>query len=368
MGLVETNNRFACDLYARLRGEPGNLFFSPYSVASALAMVYAGARGRTAAEMEQVLLFDGGQKVHAELAKLAAKLSSGLGGGVELNVANSLWPNLTLQPVPEYVALVNQYYETAITPIDYSKPLEACAAINRWVAEKTDHKIEGLIDEVDPLTDLVLVNAIYFKGQWAIQFDPRMTFDQEFKLSRDESVHAPLMFVHEKYGHAQVNGAQILEMPYLGRRFSMVFILPDEIDGLAEIEARLNAQTLGAWIKAMDETKVVVVIPRFKLAWGTFDLTGTLKRMGMRAAFEQPDFSGMCPTPLALNKVLHKAFVEVNEEGTEAAAATAAMMLRGGGPVDPQFIADHPFLFLIRDKSTGGILFMGRVMDPGKGE
>lgn len=241
---------------------------------------------------------------------------------------------------------------------------------------KTQDKIKDLIQSgnLDPLTRLVLVNAIYFKGNWASPFDPAHTAEGAFVVAPDAEVRVPLMAKLQRIPYAEFEEVQIAKLPYAGAGLSMLVVLPREKAGLAALEARLTPDVLAAWRAGLAERDVRLVLPKFKLTWGAFELNGALKALGMLDAFSdtQADFSGMDGRPawLYIGLVLHKAFVEVNEEGTEAAAATAVVMraraMRPSPPVE--FRADHPFLFLIQEETTGAILFLGRVADPSKSE
>ena len=377
--LVAGNTAFALDLYAQLRAEPGNLFFSPYSLSSALAMTYAGARGDTAAEMEKVLHFTGGQAgTHPAFQKLQARLAEiEEKGGVQLAVANSLWPQQKYSFLPEYLEEVKGWYGSAITPLDYPGDTDgARRTINRWVEEKTRNRITDLIapGSLDPLARLVLVNAIYFKGNWQSQFDSARTEAAEFFVASDAKVPVSMMAQTHRFPYVEFNGGQIVQLPYAGGELSMLVVLPKEKDGLAAIEAQLTPGRLAQWQEGLSTREVHVLLPKFKLTWGAFQLNDPLKALGLAASFNpaRADFSGMDGQLhwLYVGLVLHKAFVEVNEEGTEAAAATAVVMkaraMRLAAP--PEFRADHPFLFLIREEATGAILFLGRVANPVKTE
>lgn len=371
--LAAGNTAFAIDLYHRLRTAEGNLFFSPYSISTALAMTYAGARGATEAQMADVLHFD---LPPAELHPAFAALEAHFGqlqraGDIALHVANSLWPLTGYGFLQAYLDLCLRCYGVSITPVDYVRDAEAARRqINAWVEAKTLDKIKDLLQprHVRPDTTLVLVNAIYFKGNWLNPFDPEETLDGGFRLPDGRSVTVSLMSQRARFGYGQADGVQILELPYVGEALSMLILLPKQVDGVTSLEETLTAETLAGWTAGLRDLNVDVTLPRFKLS-GRFDLEDTLMAMGMVDAFSgQADFSGMTGArTLFISKVVHKAFVEVNEEGTEAAAATAVVMGRGVSQT-PVFRADHPFLFLIRDRASGSILFLGRLMDPTAGE
>jgi len=367
---ASANEAFAFDLYSALRKEKGNLFFSPYSISSALAMTYTGARGETAKEMAEVLHFsETPQRIHESFAGINAALEDvQKAGQVQLNVANSLWPQQDYPLLPDYLGQIKQYYGATVTPVDYRKAAEeARKLINTWVENKTNGKIKDLIrpGDLDPQVVLALVNAIYFKGKWTHPFDPKHTTSATFNLLDGTTVQVPMMRQARKFRCANIKGGQVLELPYVGDRLSMVIVLPRHHADLPDFERQLGQGELDSWLNALSSHTVNVGLPRFKITWGSFVLNETLKRLGMRKAFRgEADFSAMSGTAdWFIGLVTHKAFVEVNEEGTEAAAATAVLMKRNGGSVY-SFYADRPFLFLVREKATGSILFLGRLMNP----
>ncbi len=362
------NAAFAVDLYRVLAAERGNLCCSPYSISTALAMTYAGARGETARQMAQALhLTLDPARLHPAFAELEAGLRASQDkGDVLMQIANKLWPQVGYPFLETFLALTESYYGVTITPLDYRDPEAARLTINAWVEEKTHGKIVDLIRPglLSPITTLVLVNAIYFKGNWAHQFDPQRTAPAPFWKTSSDSVEVPMMNQAADFRYGETAGCQILELPYVGENLAMTLLLPQEPDGLAALEAVLTVETLERWTKELWETRVEVHLPRFKVT-GAFELKQALMALGMVDAFGGADFSGMDGTlSLFISAVVHQAFVEVNEEGAEAAAATAVIMARGMPMPPPVFRADHPFLFLLRDRRTGGILFIGRVADP----
>lgn len=367
--VVQGNTEFALDLYQKLRTVEGNLFFSPYSISTALAMTYAGARGNTRVQMAQALHFPLVQEqLHPAFASLEAKLGDiGRKGHIQLRVANALWPQKGYALLEEFLALTKQHYGVLITTVDYGDAETARCKINDWVEEKTENKIQDIIPPgiLDALTRLVLVNAIYFKGSWASRFDQHLTSDAPFWVTPDEQVQVPMMRQVHEFGYGEGDGLQVLELSYAGDDLSMVVLLPRERDGLAKLEESLTAENLDTWTRELWSSEVQAFLPRFEITF-PFKLNNTLKSMGMVDAFGNADFSGMDGTKLLyIAAVLHKAFVAVNEEGTEAAAATAVVGAARGLPLSPPtFRADHPFVFLIRENSTGSILFLGRVVNP----
>jgi len=371
--VAEGCNRFAFDLYARLKDGEGNLFLSPYSISTALAMTYAGARGETARQMAKTLrLPASGEAVHGAYGSLQGGLNAaGEGGAFELVVANRLWGQKGFEFLPDFLALVEKNYGAGLEQVDFARATEeARKTINAWVEKQTRDKIKDLLKPgiLDAMTRLVLTNAIYFKGKWAEEFDKKLTQDEDFFLTPEKKVAAPLMHQTKHFGYFDGGDFQALELAYQGDRLSMVVLLPKAKDGLAALEARLSADKVAEWIGKLRRREVQVALPRFKTT-AEFSLAEVLVAMGMRDAFGgAADFSGMTGAKdLFISAVVHKAFVDVNEEGTEAAAATAvAMRLTAMPEPPPVFRADHPFLFLIRDTRTGAILFLGRILDPTK--
>lgn len=376
--LAADNTRFALKLYKELNDGSGNLFFSPYSISTAMAMTWGGARGETARQMAGALEFtlkpdkEGGplgrERLHAAFGELQRSLRAAGGGkgGVEMSIANALWPQKNYPFLKSYLELIEAEYGSAGRPLDYRSPEEARGVINRWVEGETRQKIKDLLPEgsIDSMTRMVLTNAIYFKGNWATQFKVKSTREMPFKLAADKIQKTPMMFQKGNFGYFQDAEVQVLEMPYKGEKVSMVVLLPRKVDGLAALEKNLAAEKLSGWLGKLRRVKVDTLFPKFKMT-SRFDLSSKLQNLGMKKAFGDADFSGMDgTTKLYLSAVFHKAFVEVNEEGTEAAAATGAVVGLRSIRRGPSFRADHPFLFLIRDKATGSILFLGRYARP----
>jgi len=373
--LVEGNTAFALQLYGKLRSTEGNLALSPYSISSALAMTCAGARGDTARQMEQTLHFDQSKTdLHALFARLDTALKAAQGSN-ELSMANSLWPQEKYPFRAEFLNLLKKDYGATVTPLNYEQEAEqARVTINQWVDDKTRHKIAEIIGPrvLTGLTRMVLVNAIYFKGTWATPFPESATRPDKFYAKPDTTVPVPFMHKRGSFSYGENDQLQLLALPYVGRRLEMIILLPRSRDGMGQLENSLTAASLSAWTSGMRDQQVNVALPKFKMSSG-FALGEALRALGMKDAFDpdRADFSGMDGNShwLYISAVLHKAFVDVNEKGTEAAAATAVVVMARGlaRPVEPprEFRADHPFLFLIRDSTTGSILFMGRVAKPG---
>jgi serine protease inhibitor len=368
--VVRGNTSFALELYRKLRVTDGNLFFSPFSISAALAMTYAGSHGVTQTQMANALHFPPDQnQLHRSFALLEARLKRVQEKGhIQLRTANAIWPRKGYKLLKTFLALTRKFYRVKITPVDFGDEEGARKTINGWVEENTEEKIKDLISPgaLDGATRLVLVNAIYFKGDWAKQFDPGLTRELLFSTATDTQVQVPMMTRKDEFRYAEDEELQILELPYAGDDLSMLIFLPGKVDGLLKLEESLTVENLDKWSKILAVTEMEVFLPKFELTF-TFRLDDTLKSMGMPDAFsDQADFSGMDGTrQLFIAAVLHKAFVAVNEQGTEAAAATAVIMMTKAVLISPIiFRADHPFLFAIRENSTGSILFIGRVVNP----
>ncbi len=369
--VVAGNTEFALDLYARLSSEDGNLFLSPYSISTALAMTYAGARGNTAIQMTNVLHYPLEQeRLHPALAALESSVkAAGNGSQCTIHLANALWGQQEYGFLDEFLALNREHYGAAFHEVDFVRDTEqARQTINKWTARHTQEIIKELLQKgnLDPADVLVLTNAIYFKGNWASRFDRELTREATFLISKSDQTVVPMMYQNRQFPFASGDDLDVLELPYDGDRLSMVFLLPKQVDGLVAVENSLSTENIERWLGLLRQQAVRVSLPRFKLDFRA-NLAKMLKAMGMTDAFNgrRADFSGMTGRrDLFIGMVIHQAQVEVNEEGTEAAAATAVKMKRG--PAIATFVADHPFLFLIRDKHTGSILFMGRVVNPGE--
>jgi serpin B len=371
--MVEGNNAFAIDLYGQLRTQSGNLFFSPDSISTALAMTYAGARGDTATEMAKTLHFTlPPQRLHPAMGGLLGDLNAPH-DGYKLRMANALWAQQGYTFLDDFLKLTNSDYGAGFKQVDFKDATEAARlTINQWVEQQTDDKIKDLLQPgvLSSSTRLVLTNAIYFKGDWQTQFDKAQTRDEDFHLSAAQNVKAPMM--HREGGFNYFDGGtfQILEIPYKSAELSMIVLLPNDVGGMFALEQSLTAPNTRQWLGQLRPVpKVIMTLPKFKMTQ-QFELQDTLGAMGMTLAFDaHADLSGMTGNrEFSISAAIHKAYIDVNEEGTEAAAATAVvmrlMMARMQQPAPPVFRADHPFIFLIRDNRSGGILFMGRVTDP----
>jgi serpin B len=371
-GRVEDGvNTFACDLYAQLRTHKGNLFFSPLSIAYALAVAGAGARGETAAQMARTLhALPGGEHAHQAFADLLQRLNTMQGEGhPQVEIANSLWPHKDFSLRPEYVEMARKYYDAAVLPLDYAG--DAAARVNAWVEGKTRGRIRGIMIPPPPETRLVLVNAVYFAGSWAKPFDPDATCEDIFHAA-GKAVRTPFMETTYRFGYLEMKNLQILKLPYAGGTLSLIVLLPAKIPGaLEKLEKDLSAQRLAQWIDTLTDRNVQVFLPKFTMSWGPASLNTALGALGMRDAFspQAADFSGMGrDSDVFLGNVLHKAYVDVDEQGTTAAAVTMDLMPTAGPAglpmIFPIFRANRPFIFLIRENVGGAVLFMGRLTQP----
>ncbi|XP_078686719.1 leukocyte elastase inhibitor-like isoform X10 [Branchiostoma floridae x Branchiostoma belcheri] len=371
--LSAANTEFALSLYRQLCGDSGNVFFSPYSISVALAMTSLGARGSTEAAMKGTLCYKdmSNDVLHSTFSTLHQQLYAS--DKYTLQTANRLYGEQTYSFLQDFLNATRKNYGAELASVDFKGAAEQVrGTINKWVEEQTKDKIKDLIPAgaVDAMTRLVLVNAIYFKGNWDKQFKAEMTQDMDFNINNNEKVKVPMMKMEEKfnYGEFQDQKFRVLELPYVEKELSMLIFLPDEVEGIRNLESALTATTLQTVSSQMYSTKVNLMLPRFKLEQD-FSLGETLKKMGMGEAFSDgADFSGMsAAADLFISEVVHKAFVEVNEEGTEAAAATGVFMLGCSMPAPPTstwFIVNRPFMFFIRDNHTNSFLFCGKLQTP----
>jgi len=369
------NNAFAIDLYKALAGEDGNLFLSPHSVSTAFAMAYAGARGKTAAQMSGALHFDPNQKAFhvAYRTYLAQVKKSARTKGCELRLANALWGQTNAGFLKPFLKTLKNDHGARLRKVDFVlSPGAARKKINKWVSKGTKKKIRDIVPPgaLGPATRLVLANAIYFKGDWASNFEKEDTSDQPFILAGGTNVDVPMMRQTHTFNFMGNESLQILMLPYRGGAFSMFVLLPRTADGLPELESTLTVENLKHWLSQLQPHSVDVHLPKFEFE-RTFNLGGTLLGMGMTDAFDPAvaDLSGMNgKRDLFIQHAIHKAWVEVYEEGTKAAAATTISMACSAAshPPPATFRADHPFLFTIVEMRTKSILFIGRMTDPEK--
>jgi serpin B len=375
--LVEANNKFAFDIYQVLKKEEGNIFFSPFSIATALTMTLTGARGNTELEMQKVLhlteIVNKKENISQKYKLLCDYINSfQQKEGILLSVANSLWLQKEFDVEQSFQQILRNMYASEIFLVDFQRETEnARLTINKWVEQKTQDKIKDLLSpgSINPLVRLILVNAIYFKGKWYSEFDKNLTKEDDFFLPDGEKVKVNMMTKKETCKYAENDELQVLELEYKTSNISMVLFLPRQRNGLSMLESKLNMETMQSLLNSMRMKEIKVFLPRFTFT-SQFSLSSVLKTIGMQDAFDpmKADFTGISKSDkLFIFDVLHKAFVEVNEEGTEAAAATGVIVGITCVPAEPVvFRADHPFLFAIRERTAGSILFIGRVYHPAR--
>ncbi len=368
-------NDFNVSMYGALRREQGNLFFSAPSMRQALGVAYLGARGDTAKEMSSAIHLDPDLQKSAAFARGENADFQSAKGEATLDVANRLWVQKGLELHKTFLRLGNEAYGAPVDQVDFLRqPGDARKTINTWVEKQTHDKIKDLLPEpaITPDTRLVITNAVFFKGSWAQQFDKGATRDEAFLVDGNKSTDVPMMHHQGSYGYAEGDGAQVLEMKYEKSDLAMDVILPTSAAGLRDVEDKVLAGKMGTWTSALSNRTVNVTFPKLTVKWGR-SVKEELKALGMKQAFESDaDFTGIAPARtaggnLSVSDVIHKAFIAIDEEGTEAAAATAVIVGREATvsvPVVTKFKAAHPFLFVIRDTKHDRVLFMGRVTNP----
>ncbi|HUC88618.1 MAG TPA: serpin family protein [Candidatus Paceibacterota bacterium] len=374
--VVLANNAFAFDIYSKLAKKGENMFFSPFSVSSAFAMVYEGANGKTADEIQSVFHFPKDINILRDSFSSINNEINTANQDYQLNIANAIWVQKDFAFLADYLSNVGTYYSAKATNVDFKNATEeARQTINKWVEDKTNDKIKDILlpGILNSSTKLALTDAIYFNGKWIKPFDRKGTKETDFSLYPNGSVKINMMEQKDDkavFNYAENNDLQILEMPYKGNELSMIIILPKKND-LISFEKLFTLSNLNNWKKDLKNQRVNVFIPQFKFDTN-YDMVDTLTSMGMPTAFTvNADFSKMDgQKDLSIGAVIHKAFIDVNEDGTEAAAATVVAMTAGSalqqGPRIPEFYANHPFLFVIEDSTNGNILFMGNVVNPSK--
>ncbi|XP_034980722.1 leukocyte elastase inhibitor [Zootoca vivipara] len=377
--LANANTHFALDLFQKFSeaDKTGNIFFSPLSISAALAMVSLGAKGNTAKQLSKTFHFDVVEDLHSRFQALNTDINKS-GAPYTLKLANRLFGEKTYTFLQDFLASTQKMYGAELATVDFLNASDdARKQINQWVENHTEGKIHDLLSEgsLNELTKLVLVNAIYFKGSWAEKFQEEDTEELPFRLSKKEKKTVKMMFLKKELplGYIPECKCRVLELPYKGDKLSMLILLPDDIEdnstGLEQLEKQLTLGKLQEWThpgKMYSNSEVRVHLPKFKLE-ETYDLKTPLAELGVLDVFDsgKADLSGMSGAQdLHVSKIVHKSFVEVNEEGTEAAAATAAMIMLCSLPLEEDFNADHPFLFFIRHNPTKSILFFGRFASP----
>lgn len=370
----DRSNAFDFAMYGALKSEKGNLFFSGPSMREALGIAYLGARANTATEMSKALRLDSDQGKSADYAKTEIADFNAAKGSASLTVANRLWADKSYQPKAPFAQLAMQGYGSPVDPLDFRNSSDASRiTINDWVAKNTNDKIKDLLPagSIKPKTRMVITNAVWFKGNWEHAFQNGGTHDADFFVDGANATKTPMMHQTSYFGMAKADGATMLEMKYEKSDLAMDVILPDAKNGLAAVEDKVVANGIGAWTSALVTGKTDVAFPKLTLTWGK-SLKEPLVRMGMPSAFDddKADFSGIADAaatngPLVISDVLHKAFVAIDEKGTEAAASTGVVMVHVTSiEMTPTFVADQPFIFVIRDTKQNRVLFTGRVTNP----
>lgn len=365
--LVNENNQFALDFYSKVANEnETNLFFSPWSIMNAFSVAYEGANGMTANEISSVFHLPAKEKLRSSVQAMQKYLNEE-NSEYEIRNANALWVKNGFGIKDDFVTTARQFYDSKVEEVSFP---EDEVTIDSWVENKTNNKIKDLVKgTTNHLTRFVITNAIYFNGTWQNQFNENETQDDDFRVNKNTTITVQMMSIQSAFPYFETTDLQILEMPYSGDRLSMLVFLPrnDELDSLENL---LTQENLAHWQKSTVSQQVIVYFPKFKLE-KEYDLIETLKQLGIVTAFEDDaDFTNISNEPLKIGVVRHKAFVDVNEQGTEAAAATEIEMMVGASPDQPPpshipvFRADHPFLFMIQDDETGLVLFVGRIEDP----
>ncbi len=356
--IAAANNAFSIDFYRLISDNNDNIFFSPISMFTAFSALYEGARENSASEMEHVFGFEPVAKTRAESVLQMISSINREDPHATLDIANSVWVDASIREL--YSEIVRDVYLADI------EPLTDADTINAWASEKTHGKIPEPVSAISPDAVMMLVNAVYFKGTWVSQFEPEETKPGEFWINPTDSIETDFMNIENRFGYAHMEGVQILEMPYEGDRLSMLLLLPDTWDGIGELEDALSVNLLKEWRQGLVKQEMIVMMPKFTMNTN-YDLVEPLKELGMADVFDDRDanLSGISVADRPyISEAFQYAFVNVNEEGTEAAAFTASEVMEESMPILQHYTADHPFLFLIQDNESGTILFMGRVSAP----
>ena len=359
-------NAMAFELWGAI-DHSDNATISPASISLAMSMILAGARGETADELAEALHLSTGDDANrcwAALLKHWDELDAP--DGLDFDVANRLFVERSIDIDQDYLDLTDRFFNSGLDSMDFRGDADASRQqINRWVEDATQDRIQDLLSPgaVTDETDLVAVNAIYLLGTWADEFDPERTSDEPFHRTGGTDDEVAMMNQTNHFRYADTDAAQIVELPYDGDELSMVILLPHERDGLPDLEENLDADTLDRLLDELSRTRVDLSLPRFQLDGDPIDLIDAFRSLGVQQLFHDADLSGILDRRLFVNSIYHQAFIDVDEKGTEAAAATAVGGI-GGVSSPTTFRADHPFLFMIRDASTGALVFMGRVGNP----
>ena len=369
--IAKSNNEFAIDFYKLVSDNTNNHFFSPLSIYTAFSILYEGARGNTADELAQTFGFETDDIIrHNDTAHMISSINRN-DTHATLALANALWLAEWFSPHESYLGITHDTYKSTAKTVNFTDPKDSVDRINTWAANNTNNKITEVItsNNVDDLTAMVINNAIYFKGTWLTQFLPEDTKESDFWLSETNNVQTNFMNMQDYFNYTKSDGAQVLKMPYEGDRLSMLVILPDERHGIKQLEENLSAEQIEKWKQELRSTDVVISMPKFNMSID-YDLIPPLRNLGIYDVFDSvlADLTGIPSTGLNglfVTGASQAAFVDVNEEGTEAAAVTTMSLVIDSAPSAPEyFIADHPFIFIIQDDESGTILFMGRMYNP----
>jgi len=365
--IIKANNQFSLDFYRQVISEDkDNIFFSPLSISTAFAVTYEGTRGTTSQEIADVFGFPTEDSQRRSSFNYVLKSLTESESDYTLKIANAIWIAQGFKPLSSYVDTAKKYYDSKISNVDFTSE-EGVDSINQWVREKTENKIEKLVEpgSTNELTRLILTNAIYFNGTWAKPFNKDATRDADFKINSDRTVLTPMMWLRgTTLNYTENEKLEVLEIPYEGEKISMIILLPKKVDGIDSLEKSLTVEDFSKWKESLSESRMDVYMPKFTFKTD-YDLKGKLQKMGISSAFDQnkADFGGITDLEkLYIEFAIHKAFVDVNEVGTEAAGITGIGVSATSAP--PVFKADHPFIFIIQEKETGNILFIGRMVDP----
>lgn len=374
--LIRQQSDFALDLYKHLGNQEGNLCFSPYGISASLAMAMAGGKGQTRKQMSEILRFPAeDNSIGALFSSMSSRIDGLNSQGSEIVISNSLWPQIGYEIRPEYHDLLKNHFRVSTNSLDFStKPLESARSINDWVFQQTGGRIKDIVsaDTLNSSTKMLIMNAISFKGQWAVKFDTSLTEKAPFFITQKRSIETSMMETTADFRHFRNSVCQGIEIPYVGNELSMCVLLPDNPDGIKVIEDELSTTNLRAWKDQLKLSRVLLHFPKFELQQST-ELSKPLVSMGMRDAFDAglADFTGIAPASingLYISSVIQNVRVEVNEEGTQASSTTASHVsdsLSAKAPEVTSFKVDRPFIFFIKDNVSGIILFMGRMTNPG---
>lgn len=366
---VKGNNYFAFDFYQEIaKADRENIICSPFSISNAVAIAYAGAKGNTAAEIASVFYFaQSGEALHANFQQINEKIEKSQSEYTSLKMVNRLWFTEKFTPKEDFLTLCQKYYKGGTQSIDFENFELARTTMNDWASKETKQKINNLLPEgsIVPLTRLVVMNAVYFKGDWQKAFNASQTEQQNFYTEDEISQSVPFMAQKNSFRYLQQDSLQVLELPYKGGKYAMLVFLPYKKMPFAQFESTFTAKNYYKWLNLLTLQKVNVLLPKFTISPEKgYELKKSLQNMGLKEAFlGNADFSGAfdMDTPVSLANVFHKGFIAVDETGTEAAASTAVVVQGRSGSDAPYFHADHPFIYLIKDMQNGNIIFMGRV-------